>query len=277
MSNYLSKIIITNDIKIAKYCDDCGVDIIMIDHEYIGKDDRQKGLDSVKNKHDLEDITGIREVVKNAKIMARINPFYDCTKEEIDKAINSGADYIMLPMFRSGEEIQKTMDIIDGRAKLIPLLETSQAYARIDEILDVDGVFMYHIGLNDLHLSFGLDFMFECISLGLVEHITAKMKEKGIRYGIGGTSRLNTGTLQSNLILSENARLGSEQVILSRSFYDYATTLEEMKNKIDLKSEIDKLNTFYTKIQQFSSEEYEENKMKLFEGVNKIVKEKRNV
>ena len=39
----------------------------------------------------------------------------------------------------------------------------------IDEVLSNGGFDEIHIGLNDLHLSYGLTFMFELLSNGLVE------------------------------------------------------------------------------------------------------------
>ena len=54
-------IYITNDPELAKYVCDCGIDNIMIDLETIGKDQRQKNLDTVKSSHELHDIKHIRK------------------------------------------------------------------------------------------------------------------------------------------------------------------------------------------------------------------------
>ena len=45
----LKLLYITNEPQIAKIAEENGVDRIMVDMEYIGKDKRQGGLDSVKN------------------------------------------------------------------------------------------------------------------------------------------------------------------------------------------------------------------------------------
>ena len=55
------------------------------------------------------------------------------------------------------------MDLIDGRAYVSLLLETTQALVRIDEIVRVEGVDEISIGLNDLHRALGL-------SLGLLRN-----------------------------------------------------------------------------------------------------------
>ena len=53
--------------------------------------------------------------------------------------------------------------IVNKRVKTCLLLETSQALCRLDDILTLEGIDEIHIGLNDLHLSMGLDFMFELL------------------------------------------------------------------------------------------------------------------
>ena len=54
---------ITNRIDVAKIADETGVDRIFIDLEYIGKEDRQQGLDSVKSYHTVSDIINIKKVI----------------------------------------------------------------------------------------------------------------------------------------------------------------------------------------------------------------------
>ena len=64
----------TNDRNIAKIAEDNGVDWIWIDLEIIGKEERQGHLDTRISHHNIEDIKKIREVIKKAKIIVRVNP-----------------------------------------------------------------------------------------------------------------------------------------------------------------------------------------------------------
>ncbi|MEH7383524.1 aldolase/citrate lyase family protein [Bacillus sp. JJ1533] len=269
----LKCIFITNNPEIAKYCEQSNVDIILIDTEVNGKYERQKHMDSVKSNHRLEDIPKVKRVLEKAKVMTRINPYYVGTKMEVEKAIQFGTDIIMLPMFKTSEEVKKVSEYINGRVEFIPLLETSQALVRINDILDVKGIKRIHLGLNDLHLSLGLDFMFECLSGGIVEYLTEKIIEKGIEVGIGGISRLGTGKLKADLLLSEHVRLGSNQVILSRSFHQNITEVARLKTEIDLKKEVMKLKNEYLRLALLPNSELEKNKLLLNESMKNIIRE----
>ena len=72
----LTLMYITNNPVTAQIAQDAGVDRIWIDMEYIGKDKRQGGMDTVKNHHTIEDIKRLRPVVTNAELMVRVNPLH---------------------------------------------------------------------------------------------------------------------------------------------------------------------------------------------------------
>jgi len=235
-------ILITNNPDIASYAEDCGVHRIMIDLEIIGKIERQGHLDTVISYHTLKDVETIRKVLHKAKLMVRVNPWNEQSKDEIKNVINAGAEILMLPMFKYPFEVQNFIDSINGKAINNLLLETPQAVVRIDDILEIHGINEIHIGLNDLHLGMGLDFMFELLSGGIVEYLAEKIKNKNIKYGFGGIARLGSGKIDASIILSEHVRLGSQIVILSRDFTQGSKTYKEFINKIDLKVELEKIN-----------------------------------
>ena len=215
---------ITNDVAVAKIAEAAGVDRIFVDMEYIGKSDRQGGMDTVQLHHTPEDIKAVKDSLKTAKLMARCNPIHEKTaeycssEEEIDLAIKAGADIIMLPFFKTAEEVKKFVSFVDGRAKTLPLVETPEAVEHIDEILEVEGIDEIFVGLNDLSLGYGMKFMFELLANGTVEKLCKKFKEKGIPYGFGGIAALGKGMLPAERVIAEHYRLGSTCAILSRSF-----------------------------------------------------------
>jgi len=240
----MDKILITSDVKLAKYAQESGVERIMVDLEMLGKEERQGHLNTVFSKHTLDDVQNIRKVIDKSKLLVRVNPIHENSKDEIDKVIALGADIIMLPMFKTKEEVEDFIDFVDGRVTTNLLLETSQALVRIDDILEVNGIDEIHIGLNDLHLSMGLTFMFELLSGGIVEYLSKKIVAKNIKFGFGGVARVGQGTLDATLILSEHYRLNSSMVILSRDFKGYVENYDEIREKIDLKYEVEQIDKY---------------------------------
>ena len=233
----LNLMYITNRPEIAQIVENAGVQRVFIDMEYIGKTDRQGGMDTVQSHHTVEDIRKVRSVLKHTKIMARCNPIHDATekysssKDEIDAAIEAGADILMLPYFKTVNEVREFIRLVDGRAKTLPLVETPEAVACIDEILELDGIDEIFVGLNDLSLGYGMKFMFQLLADGTVEMLCNKFKAKGIPYGFGGIASLGKGMLPSERVIAEHYRLGSTCAILSRSFCNTSiiTDLEEIK------------------------------------------------
>ena len=217
---------ITNQPEIAQIAETAGVDRIFVDMEFIGKDERQKGLDTVKSHHTIRDIAAIRAAVESAEVLVRVNPIhtnfpdYPDSPEEIDAAIKAGAGILMLPYFKTAKEVERFLELVDGRARTMLLLETPEAVARLDEILELPGINEVHIGLNDLSLGYKRRFMFELLADGTVEQLCFKLRQKGVFYGFGGIASLGNGMLPSEYIIKEHYRLGSGCVILSRSFCD---------------------------------------------------------
>lgn len=215
---------ITNNPDIAIIAENAGVDRIFIDMEYIGKAARQGGMDTVQSHHTVDDVRRIRKVISKAQLMVRINPLhkgsaqYISSKEEIDAVIEAGADLVMLPYFTSVREIEDFVMLVDGRAKVFPLLESAKALQIVDQILEVPGIDEIHIGINDLSLDLHKKFMFELLADGTVEELCHKFKMKCIPYGFGGIGRIGKGELPAENIIREHYRLGSTCAILSRSF-----------------------------------------------------------
>lgn len=217
---------ITNRPEIAQIAESAGVDRIFVDMEYIGKAKRQGGMNTVQNHHTTDDVHIIKQSVTTADVMVRVNPIHETavdycsSEEEIEATINAGADIVMLPYFKTSNEVKRFIEIVDGRAKTMPLVETPEAVSIIDEIIDLPGLDEIFVGLNDLSLGYGKKFMFELLADGTVERLCLKFKQKGIPFGFGGIASLGKGMLPSEYVIREHYRLGSTCAILSRSFCD---------------------------------------------------------
>ena len=266
---------ITRDPEIAIIAQNAGVDRIFVDMEYIGKDLRQKGLDSVKNHHTINDIENVRKVLNKAELLVRINPIHDAAAEygssadEIEKTIDAGADIVMLPFFKTTEEVRFFINRINGRCRTMLLLETPEAVDSLDEILCVSGIDEIHIGINDLSLGYHRKFMFELLCDGTVENICKKLKDAGISYGFGGIASLGKGLLPAEYIIREHYRLGSSMTILSRSFLntEKETDLDYIENYFN--TEVGKIREFESSLKDYH--DYSTNLKELAEKVRIII------
>lgn len=252
----LNLMYITNRPEIARIAEDAGIDWIFVDMEFIGKDVRQKGLGTVQNHHTVEDVANIKKGVTKAKVLVRVNPIHDTvggyfsSEDEINATIEAGADIVMLPFFKTVGEVRKFLSYVNGRAKTCLLVETPEAALLIDEILELPGIDMIHIGLNDLHLALGMKFMFELLADGTVDRLAVKIKAKGISFGFGGIATLAGGAISGSMVLKEHYRLGSSMVIVSRSFCN--------TNKItDLNEVREIFNTGIADIRKLEKEAFE--------------------
>ena len=274
----LNLMYITNKPAVAKIAEEVGVDWIFLDMEFIGKDSRQGGLDTVQNHHTVEDIKNIRKAITKAKLLVRVNPIhealtdYPSSKDEIDAAIQAGADILMLPFFKTVKEEGQFIRFVGGRAKTLLLLETVEAANLIDDILKVPGIDMIHLGLNDLHLEMGMKFMFQLLADGTVDKLGDKIKAKGIPFGFGGLATLDGGALPGSMVLKEHYRTGSSMVIVSRSFCntDIVTDLDEVRHIFE--TGIAAIRDLESKVQHESKEYFEKNHREVVAAVNQIVK-----
>jgi len=221
---------ITNNLDIALIAQKYGVERVWIDLETLGKEERQKGLDAVKSHHTVDDIRKIKPHLTTSEMLVRVNHWFGGSEEEIEDVISAGADMIMLPYWKTAKEVRKFTEAVHGRCQTTLLLETKEAVECIDEVLAMGGFNEIHIGLNDLHLSYGLDFMFELLTNGTVEMLCKKFKAAKIPYGFGGIAKIGDGEVPAEKIILEHYRLGSTRAILSRTFCDNAkiVRLEEI-------------------------------------------------
>ena len=128
---------ITNEPDVAQIAERAGVDRIFIDLETIGKEERQHNMDTVKSFHRIRDIGQIKPRLTKAELLVRINKIHPGSAEEIDEVIRQGADIVMLPYFKSVEEVKIFLDAAAGRVKTNLLVETPEAVEHLDQILDI--------------------------------------------------------------------------------------------------------------------------------------------
>lgn len=261
----LKLMMLVDDPVSAIEAEQAGVDRVFFDLEIINKRERQRGRNTVISENSIEDVHKIKMVLTESELLVRINPIHANSFNEINKVISDGADIIMLPMVLDVEDVEKFIEFVGGRVKTILLLETSQSLARLEDILDVEGIDEIFFGLNDLHISLGLDFMFEVLSGGIVDYMSGVAKRKNIPFGFGGIAKIGDGDLPSEYIIGEHHRVRSTSVILSRTFKN------SIKNSVSLLDEITRIRNAEKNVYKWSIDEQNENKYKVKVIVNKIV------
>lgn len=261
---------ITADPGVAAHIVAAGTDVVFVDLEAMGKAARQGHLDTWKSPHGPADISTVRAAVPGAAVMVRLNPLHEGSAAEIDDALARGADQLMLPMFREAAVLARFMELVAGRADVVPLVETARALADMAGIAALRPA-RVHIGLNDLHLDLGQRFLFEPLAKGHLDDAAAILSEAGLPFGIGGVARLGEGLVPAEVVLGEHVRLGSTWVILSRTFHRRTETLDDLEANLDFSTELKALRARYEDWQKATAEEIETNRMTLRSLVAQVI------
>lgn len=267
----LKLMMLTDNVTVAQKADEAGVDRIFYDLEYINKRERQRGMNTVVSHYDIESIPKIKGVLKSSELLVRINPIYFNTQQEVDKAIEYGADMIMLPMVCDENDVITLKKIVNNRAKINIMIETPQAFARLRNILDVGGIDEIFVGLNDLHIGMKLTFMFEVLAGGMVDFVAEECNKRGVPFGFGGIARIGEGDLPADAIIGEHYRLGSNSVILSRSFKKCFNERGDVEDMFDFSAEVQKIRKRELECLEFSNEQFENNKKNVMYRTKMIV------
>lgn len=279
---------ITNDPKVAAIAEEAGVDRIFADMEYIGKADRQNGMDTVQSHHTVEDVRRLRQTLRKAELLVRVNPIHDkgsymgiphtSSKEEIDAVIEAGADIVMLPYFKTIREVRDFADIVNGRAKTMALVETVEAARMIEEIAEMDGIDEVYIGLNDLSLEQGKTFMFQLLADGTVQELCGKIRRVNAaagsgkkRYGFGGIAAPGGGLLPAEYIIREHIHLGSGCVILARSFCNTSQITDLKEIEEIFRDGVKEIRKMETEADLYTGDQFADNQKELQKRVFAIV------
>ena len=96
---------ITNSEDVAHIAEEAGVDRIFVDMEYIGKTDRQGGMDTVQSRHTADDVRRLAQCLNKSELFVRVNPIhektdkYSSSKEEIDEAYEKNTGVLIADEF----------------------------------------------------------------------------------------------------------------------------------------------------------------------------------
>lgn len=263
--------LITNRPEVAAHAVGSGVDLVFVDLEIKGKQQRQAGRSTVISGHSYDDVARIRAVVPAGRLLVRVNPWDEDSPREVEEVLARGADRIMLPMFRGPAELQALVGAVRGRCQIVGLLETAEAAACVGDIAAVEGLSRIHIGLNDLHLALRKRFMFELLLDGTVQEVAAALRARSMPLGIGGLARVGEGLVPADSLIAEHVALGSTSAILSRTFHRGDTDDSVLSGGPRLAEEIGKLRDSIRNCRQLSATELADLRADMVTRIRRVV------
>jgi hypothetical protein len=187
---------------------------IVVDWERRGKARRQLGEGTQINADTADDLARMRAAT-DGRVLCRINGHGPWTGVEVDEAIARGADEILLPMVRTADEVDRTLDLVAGRCGLGILIETQDAVDRAAQLARRPLSRIY-VGLNDLRIDRRSVELFRPLIDGTVDDVRAEVAQP---FGVGGLTLPQSGfPVPSGLLAAELVRLGADFTFLRRSF-----------------------------------------------------------
>lgn len=194
-----------------------GVRGVVIDWESIGKEERQAAADTQINRDTVDDLRRVRRSTA-APIICRLNPVGPTTAEEVDQAIDGGADELLLPMVRAAGEVEAALELVGGRRGVGILVETAAAVGAIDALVRLPLARVY-VGLNDLAIERRTSNIFASVADGTVERVRRRVPDS-VPFGFAGLTLPERGSpIPCRLLIAEMARLRAGFTFLRRSFH----------------------------------------------------------
>lgn len=193
---------------------------VVVDWEWRGKQARQQGAtrqvgtDTQISADTPADLLRVRAAV-DVPVICRVNAPGPLTGEEVEQALDLGADEVLVPMVRRPEEVEHVLRLVDGRAGVGVMVETVDAVATAPRLARLP-ISRAYVGLVDLALDRGSPSIFHALVDGTVERVREAFT---VPFGFGGLTLPGLGApVPTLLLLGEMSRLDCQFSFLRRSF-----------------------------------------------------------
>jgi 2-keto-3-deoxy-L-rhamnonate aldolase RhmA len=213
--------LMTDDAELAGAADAAGVDRVGLDLERLGKHERQGAYPHLRiSDHRVEQLRPLRARLRRAQAFARVNPLNPGSAGEIERALDAGAEVMMLPYFHDAAEVEAFVRLVRGRAFVSLLLETAAAADDVAAIARVRGVGEIVAGLNDLSLDLGYSNQFTLLVSPVLERVAGEVRAAGLPFGFGGLADPANDALPvpPSLVYAQYPRLGATRAFVARKF-----------------------------------------------------------
>lgn len=187
---------------------------VVVDWEHRGKHRRQLGEGTEVNTHTPADLARVRAAT-DGLLLCRVDAAGPHTAAQVDLAVALGADEVLLPMVRSGSDVDLALSAADGRCGVGILVETQDAVERVEELASRPLSRVY-VGLHDLRIDRGSTSLFAPLVDGTVDAVREAVQ---VPFGVAGLTRIGAGSpVPTRLLAAELARLDAAFTFLRRSF-----------------------------------------------------------
>jgi hypothetical protein len=188
---------------------------VVVDWEHRGKHRRQAGADTEVNAHTPADLARVRAATPG-RVLCRLNAVGAWTAEELARAVDLGADEVLLPMVRRPDEVDHALALAGDRVGVGILIETDDAVRRVADLV-ARPLSRVYVGLNDLRIDRGSDALFAPLVDGTVEGLRRATPQP---FGVAGLTVPEAGhPVPTRLLAAELARLDASFTFLRRSFH----------------------------------------------------------
>ena len=207
-------LLFSNDSRYAGAASRAGFSAIVVDWEWRGKADRQRGFDTEINLGGLDALRAVREAV-SCKVICRVNNARDSLEAEVELAIDNGANEILLPMVRHPAEVEALLTRIDGRAHLGVMVETREGMGMGRE-LEPFPLSRVYIGLHDYQIESQGHTLFSPLVDGTIDRFLADFRGA---LGFAGITRPACGApIPQWMLLAAMHRAGCQFGVARRGF-----------------------------------------------------------
>ncbi len=203
---------------------EAGLDGVIIDMETKGKLNRQSLYNTQINEHQPSDLRKVREITSK-RVICRINGGIYLDKEEIMEVVDSGANELLIPMVRSISEVEKVLNLTQGKVDVSIMVETNEAVNITREFNQLPLTRAF-IGLNDLCIARNEENLFIPLIDGTVERIR---QDIALPLGVAGLTHPDRGNpIPCGVLIDKMKQLDCSFGFLRRSYFD---SLKEFTQK----------------------------------------------
>jgi hypothetical protein len=194
---------------------------VVVDWEVRGKDDRQQqspqimGIDTQISADDEHALHRARAATRG-RVICRINSLGDETPHEVARAIEGGANDVLVPMLRTPEQLDTVLSLAGDQLGVAIMVETVDAVRNAAELVARPVAFAF-VGFMDLAIDRRTPSIFAPIVDGTLEGLAPVLAR--VPFGFGGLTVPGRGhPVPGRLLVGEMIRLGASFSFLRRSF-----------------------------------------------------------